>query len=177
MLPLLPTGYHLTNNYSTYDDGYLTFSTELVHQNYFTTCGLPPISSFCRQSLETHDQSFFAIEPLGQYFLCNILSYERLCLSFLHRLGLSQVYVWHIYHVIATSSNIYRSYVSPGFWKQIMPISLISCYNGGLVTWTVISFTTAKFKPLLFSMSAFALSYAANMFILVILYDFCLLPV
>jgi hypothetical protein len=40
--------------------------------------------------------------------------------------------------------------VSPGFGKQIMLISLFSCYNGSLVTWTVVSLTTAKFKPLIF---------------------------
>jgi hypothetical protein len=34
-----------------------------------------------------------------------------------------------------------------------------------------------KFKPLIFSMSGFTLSYTANMFILMILYNFCLLPV
>jgi hypothetical protein len=52
---------------------------------------------------------------------------------------------------------------------------LILCYNGSLVTWTVVSLTTAKFKPLIFSVFGFALSYTANMFILVILYDFCFL--
>jgi hypothetical protein len=40
----------------------------------------------------------------------------------------------------------------------------------------VVSLTIAKFKPLIFSMSGFALSYTANMFILMILYDFCLSP-
>jgi hypothetical protein len=35
---------------------------------------------------------------------------------------------------------------------------------------------TAKFKPLIFSPSCFALTYTANMFILMILYDFCLSP-
>jgi hypothetical protein len=50
----------------------------------------------------------------------------------------------------------------------------ILCYNGSLVTWTVISLTTAKFKPLIFYMSGFALSYTANMFGLIIVYDFCL---
>jgi hypothetical protein len=69
-----------------------------------------------------------------------------------------------------------KSSVSTGFAKQIMPIWRILCYNGSLVTWTVVSLTTAKFKPLVFSMSGFTLSYIANMFILMILYDFCLLP-
>jgi hypothetical protein len=34
--------------------------------------------------------------------------------------------------------------------------------------------TTAKFKPLIFSMSGFTLTYTTNMFILMVLYDFCL---
>jgi hypothetical protein len=49
------------------------------------------------------------------------------------------------------------------------------CYNGSLVTWTVVDLATAKFKPLIFSMSGFTLPYTANMFILMILYDFCVL--
>jgi hypothetical protein len=53
-----------------------------------------------------------------------------------------------------------------------MPISLILCYNYSLVTGKVVSLTAAKFKPLIFSMSGFALSYAGKMFILMILYDF-----
>jgi hypothetical protein len=57
-----------------------------------------------------------------------------------------------------------------------MAILRMLCYNGSLVTWTVVSLTTAKFKPLIFYMSTFALSYTVNMFILMILYYFCLLP-
>jgi hypothetical protein len=72
--------------------------------------------------------------------------------------------------------TIYKSSVSTGFAKQIVPILRILCYNGSLVTWTIVSLTTAKFKPLTFSMSGFTFSYTANMFILTILYDFCLLP-
>jgi hypothetical protein len=56
-----------------------------------------------------------------------------------------------------------------------MHILRILCNNGSLVTWKVVSLTAAKFK-LLYFMSRFALSYAANMFILMILYDFCLFP-
>jgi hypothetical protein len=53
-----------------------------------------------------------------------------------------------------------------------MPVLRILCYNGILVTWTVVSLTTAKFKLLILSVSGFALFYTANMFILMILYDF-----
>jgi hypothetical protein len=35
--------------------------------------------------------------------------------------------------------------------KADHPILRILCYNGSLVTWTVVSSTTAKFKPLIFS--------------------------
>jgi hypothetical protein len=39
-----------------------------------------------------------------------------------------------------------------------------------------LSLTTTKFKPLVFSMSGFALSHTANTFILMPLYNFCFLP-
>jgi hypothetical protein len=57
-----------------------------------------------------------------------------------------------------------------------MPILHILSYNGCLVTWTVMSLTTAKFKLIIFSMSGYTLSYTANMFILMIPYGFCLFP-
>jgi hypothetical protein len=70
----------------------------------------------------------------------------------------------------------YKSSVSTGFTEQIMHILRILCYNGSLVIWTVVGLIIAKFKPLIFSMSGFTLSYTANMFILMILYDFNLFP-
>jgi hypothetical protein len=94
-----------------------------------------------------------------------------LCL--MNRVRLCQVYVSHVEPVIKNSRfcTIYKSSVSPGFAKQIIPILRISCYNGSLATWTVGSLTITKFKPVIFS--GIALSYVANMVILVILYDFC----
>jgi hypothetical protein len=50
------------------------------------------------------------------------------------------------------------------------------CCNGNLVTWTVVSLTATRFKPLIISVSGLALSYTANMFILMILYDFWFSP-
>jgi hypothetical protein len=47
-------------------------------------------------------------------------------------------------------------------------------YNDSLDTWTVVHMTTAKFKPLILSVSGFAFSSVANIFM--ILDDFCLLP-
>jgi hypothetical protein len=55
------------------------------------------------------------------------------------------------------------------------PILSSSHYNGSLVTWTVVRFT-AKFKPLIFSVPGFAFSHVANIYIFIILYNFCLLP-
>jgi hypothetical protein len=51
-----------------------------------------------------------------------------------------------------------------------------SCYNSSLVSWMVVCLTTAKFKPLIFTVSGFALSNVAKLCIFVTLYDFCLLP-
>jgi hypothetical protein len=50
-----------------------------------------------------------------------------------------------------------------------MPTVFILCYNGRLVTLIVVSLTAGKFKPRTFSVSGFALSYAAN---IVIVNDF-----
>jgi hypothetical protein len=53
---------------------------------------------------------------------------------------------------------------SIGFAKQIILILHILCYNDSLLTWTVVSLTTAKFNTLIriFSMSGFALSYISR---------------
>jgi hypothetical protein len=71
--------------------------------------------------------------------------------------------------------SIYKSSASPGFPRQILPILFSLCYNGSLVTWKAVSLTTSKFNPLIFLMSGFALSCAADLAILMILYDFCLI--
>jgi hypothetical protein len=88
------------------------------------------------------------------------LSDERTGLSFIavlvrqYRQGL-RVWAWH-------SRSCHNS-CSP-------------CYNGSLVTWTVVCLTAAKFKPLVVSMPGFAFSDVANICIFMILYDLCLLP-
>jgi hypothetical protein len=127
--------------------------------------------------LEAHEQ-FFKLNPCGHSpYVTPSLTRGLVCLLWIC-LAFCQVYVSHIWHVIEYFSFciIYKSSVSPDFAKQIMSILRTLCYNGSLTTWTVLSLTTAKFKPLKFFTSAFAFSYTANMFILIILYDFCLLP-
>jgi hypothetical protein len=98
-------------------------------------------------------------------------------LSLINMLGLCQVNTSHIQHVIENLIyNIYKSSVSTGSAKQIMPILFILHYNSSLVTSMVISLTIIKFKTLIFSVSGFALSYTTNIFILIILHDFYLSP-
>jgi hypothetical protein len=77
---------------------------------------------------------------------------------------------------ISSFCTTHKPSVSTGITEQIMPILYILCYNGKLVTGTVVGLTTAKFKPLISSMSGITLSYTANMFILMILYGFSLFP-
>jgi hypothetical protein len=61
-------------------------------------------------------------------------------------------------------------------YSRSCPIISSSCYNSSLVIWTVVCLTAAKFKPLIFPLSGFALSNIANICIFMILYDFCLFP-
>jgi hypothetical protein len=68
---------------------------------------------------------------------------------------------------------MYMSTVSAGLGKQIMAILF---YSISLVTWAVLSLTAAKFKPLIPSEPGFSISYPTNTLILMILYNFCLLP-
>jgi hypothetical protein len=69
-------------------------------------------------------------------------------------------------------------YTSPLSVQALQNRSCLSylCYSGFLVTRTVACLTTAKFKPVIFSVSGFCLFYVTKVFILTILYDFCLLP-
>jgi hypothetical protein len=71
----------------------------------------------------------------------------------MNMLGLSSsVRFAHIAYYWKNSSfcTTHKSSVSTGFARQIMPILRILCYNGSLVTGTVVSLTAAKFKPLIF---------------------------
>jgi hypothetical protein len=70
---------------------------------------------------------------------------------------------------------IYTTYTRPlsvqAQYSRSYPIGS-TCYNSSLVTWTVVCLTAAKFKPLVFPVSRFALSNVANICIFMILYDF-----
>jgi hypothetical protein len=51
---------------------------------------------------------------------------------------------------ICSFCTTHKFSVSTGFTEQIMPILRILCYNGSLVTWTVVGLTTAKFNSVLY---------------------------
>jgi hypothetical protein len=69
--------------------------------------------------------------------------------------------------------NVYTIYIVPLWvraqYNRLCPISGSLRYNGSLVAWTVVCLTVAKFKPLMLSMSGFALSNIANIFIVNVL--------
>jgi hypothetical protein len=69
-------------------------------------------------------------------------------LSLMNMLGISSsVHFTHTMLLnISSFCTTHKSSISTGFTEQIMPVLPILCYNGSLVTWTVIGLTTAKFK-------------------------------
>jgi hypothetical protein len=79
-------------------------------------------------------------------------------------LAFCQVYISHVFHVIEVFffCIVHKSSLSTGFAKQIMSVLPILCYNGSLVTRMVVSLTTIQFKPLVFYIFGFTLSYTAN---------------
>jgi hypothetical protein len=54
--------------------------------------------------------------------------------------------------------------------------SLVPHATTAVDTWTVVNMTAAKFKLFVFPVSGFALSNRANIFVFMILYDFCMMP-
>jgi hypothetical protein len=102
-------------------------------------------------------RDFFQLNPYGNSpHVTSPLTRRWVCLLWIC-LAFRQVYVSHIYSVIENSPicNTYKSSVSPGFSEQIMPILRVICYNGSLVTWTVVNLTTAKFKTYIFLFTPF----------------------
>jgi hypothetical protein len=118
---------------------------------------------------------------LQLYSSWSALSNKMKGLSFISHLGVNchciiytcfqTVTIYEVSFIKCTSCT--RSPVSLGFGKQNMHYLSNLCYNSSLVTWTVISLTASKFKPLICSMYGFALSYGVNICIVIDLYDFC----
>jgi hypothetical protein len=155
--------------FSAPDHDWLCF---LESQSYFRTGRLPPISlPWCQGPWDPWLEIFFQLNSCGNSpYAISSLTKRWVCLLWIC-LAFSQVYISHMQHVTKHSSfcTTHKSSAITDFAEQIMPTLPILCYNGRLVTWTVVSLTTAKFKFLIFSLSGFTLSYTANMFILMIL--------
>jgi hypothetical protein len=87
--------------------------------------------------------------------------------------GKIHIYIFCVIHI----SNIYIQYIHGLLQSQLgttdyaLLFTSISCYHGSSDTWTLVHMTAAKFKPLIFSVSGFALSDIANIFIFMILDD------
>jgi hypothetical protein len=122
-----------------------------LSQSYFTTGSLPPISLSCRQAPWDSRTEIFLTEPLRKLSLCNILSDEKMGLPLMYMLGfLSSVHFatiacyWKFFllHYI----QVFCQY---GLCRADQTILRVLCFNGSLVTWKVVSLTTAKFKPLI----------------------------
>jgi hypothetical protein len=122
-------------------------------QSYSTTGGLPPISSSWRQApWDPRPDFFFQLNSCGNS--------PYVASSLTRRWVVSHEYAWYFvkctFHTCSMLLNIssfyatHKSSVSTGFTEQIKPILRILCYNGSLVTWTVVGLTTAKFKLLIF---------------------------
>jgi hypothetical protein len=109
----------------------------------------------CSKPLEAHDQSFFHLVCLS-LVKCTYRTYSMLL------------------KILAFA--LYMSSVSPGFFKAYHACLTYVMLQRHFSHLTYVRLTTAKFKALIFFMSGFVLTYTANLFILMILYDFCLFP-
>jgi hypothetical protein len=138
--------------------------------------------SRCRAPAGSHDQIFITVWQLRSCFCGDpFLTRGRICL-------LSEPLSAVVSHLSWCNRHLDFTRVKKYTYKYTWPLSVqaqysILCpicssfrYNGILVTWTVSCVTAAKLKHLIFPMSGFALSNNANIFVIVILYIFCLLP-
>jgi hypothetical protein len=81
------------------------------------------------------------------------------------------VFVSCLYRIIYI--GICSAYCQSRLCEADYAVSLLSlCYDGNLVTCTVVSLTAAKFKALILSVLGFTLSYIVNIWVNMILYDF-----
>jgi hypothetical protein len=86
------------------------------------------------------------------------------CLCWLHSSCLKQIRkFFHVHHI----QVLCRLYKGDHAYLTYLMLQWHLCH------WNGLSLTTAKFKPLIFTVSGVNLSYAVKMFIHLILYDIC----
>jgi hypothetical protein len=144
-------------------------------QSHITTDGRSVSMSWCPAHSGTCDQIFF---PNLLSCLCGAPSLTRGRVS-----------------LLSVQSIVVSQYLHSPCWTQFSDVQYIQglvqsrlctaeyalvtsslLYYGSLDSWTVVHMTAATFKPLIFSMSGLALANVANIFISMVLDDFCLLP-
>jgi hypothetical protein len=159
-----------------------------------------PVRLGVRRPSWTRDQFFSLLEFFFEtvavwYFVASSLTRGRVCNFLLLRVpasvvlllsalsdersGLSFIYIRYL-HYLWYSSRTHIQYIQGIVQSRLgtADFALVTSNvhnNDSLDTWTVIHMTAAKFKPLIFSVSGFALSIVANSFIFMILDDFYLL--
>jgi hypothetical protein len=143
------------------------------------TGGLLPISSSCRQApLYPRPDIFFNWTLAVIALMQNSLWREDGFVS--HKYAFPFVKCVCIAHVAHYSKFLLLHYIQIFCQSRLCKADhaylTYLMLQRQLITWTDISFTTAKFNPLIFSVYGIALFYTVNMFILMILYDFCMLP-
>jgi hypothetical protein len=85
-------------------------------------------------------------------------------------------FTFYMSHMFDVCTIYTRPLSAQAQYNRSCPIICNLRYNSSLDTWTVVPLTATKFKPLIFSVMGFAMSYIAAISIFMILYDFCLLP-
>jgi hypothetical protein len=142
-----------------------------------------PVCLEIKHSSGAYDQIFITVRQF-QVWCCGALSLTRgrVCRlpesqsAVISLLSLCTIYILHVIKCMYIQHMCIRRLSVQAQYSSSCPIISSSCYNSSLVMWTVVCLTAAKFKPLIFPVSGFALSNGANIFIFMILYDFCLLP-
>jgi hypothetical protein len=102
----------------------------------------------------------------------SLISHFQQYLVHCQNLILFTFYTSHMFYVY----TIYTRPLSEQAQYSKIPHHLQLTLHSSLDTWTVVRLTAAKFKPLIFSVLGFTLSYIADICIFMILYDLCLLP-
>jgi hypothetical protein len=127
--------------------------------------------------LEAHNQRFLQLNPCSHSpYVTPSLMTGWVCPSWISFAFVKRTY--HTHNILLKSSSLWTAYMScrSRLRKADHIYLTYLMLQQQLSHLTVVSLTAARFKPLIFSLSGFTLSYTANMFILMIWYDFCILP-
>jgi hypothetical protein len=141
------TGWRISHNWLNWSqskshiatDGQSVLLSSPICQLLFCPCGAPSVT---KGRVRRVSESLSAvITQSSQCTLCLHFTFYYMLLNVC-------VYIQYIQSLLSFQGQYSRS----------CPVFISSHYNGSLVTWTVVCLTAAKFKPLVFPVSVFALS-------------------